>query len=213
MKVIVFGATGGTGNLVVQQLLEEEHAVTVVVRDEGRLDIEHPNLTVTQGDVLDPSSFENELQGKAIVISALGVNHRKPTTVYSEGMENILSAMNKHGVKRVLCLSSGTIALPPDTPLLARLFLSLTIKRIYRNLYADMARMEEIVGRSSLDWTIIRPPRLTDGAKTLDYRVTINEPMKNAKGIKGVSRADLADCIVKQMDNPASYQGVIDLSY
>ncbi|QSS99502.1 SDR family oxidoreductase [Pontibacillus sp. ALD_SL1] len=213
MNIIVFGATGGTGKLVVKQLLEEGHEVTVVVRDERRLKLNDHNLTIVQGDVLEPSSFEDAMEGKEAVISALGVSHRKPTTVYSEGTENILNVMEAHGISRMICLSSGTIALPPDTPFLAKTFINLTIKQIYRNLYKDMERMERIVSGSNVDWTIIRPPRLTDGTKTLEYRVTINEPMKNAKGIKGISRADLADCMVKQLNNPPSYKGFIDISY
>ncbi|WP_456271157.1 NAD(P)-dependent oxidoreductase [Bacillus sp. AK031] len=213
MNIIVFGATGGTGNQVVNQLLAEGHEVTVVVRELSRFQLNHPNLKAVKGDVLERESFEEYINGKDVVISALGVNHRNPTTVYSEGTENILNVMESSGIQRIICLSSGTIALPPDTPHLAKLFINLTIKQIYKNLYQDMEQMERIVKRSTLDWTVIRPPRLTDGPKTLDYRITINEPMKKAKGVRGISRADLADCIVKLINNSSSYRGFVDISY
>ncbi|WP_223068177.1 NAD(P)-dependent oxidoreductase [Paenibacillus caui] len=213
MKLIVFGATGSTGRQVVEQLLAKGHEVTAVVRQPGKFEMAHDRLIVIPGDVLDPSSIMAPMVGKHAVLSALGANHRKPTTVYSEGTNNIMLAMQEAGVRRLICLSASALEIPPDTPFVPQLIIRLIVQRLFKNLYEDMQRMERNVQRSGLDWTIIRPPRLTDSPSTGEYRIAVNEPMTKAKGLTGISRADLADCMVSLLNNPASFQALIEISY
>ncbi|GIO39628.1 hypothetical protein J41TS12_44890 [Paenibacillus antibioticophila] len=173
----------------------------------------HFGLRIVKGDVFDSGTFHPVMEGKDAVVSALGVQQRKPTTVYSQGTRNIMEGMSKYGVKRLICVSSSALELPPQTPFLSRFFLEQFLKRLLKNLYADMERMEHAVRRSDLDWSVIRPPRLTNGPVTHNYRISVNEPMVKPKMIRGVSRADVADCIVSQLNNSASLHGVIEISY
>jgi len=209
MKIVVFGATGGTGRQVVMQALEFGHEVTAIVRNPEAVDIRHEQLEVVRGDVLNLSSFSPWIIGKDAVLSALGVNHRKPTTVYSEGTENIVKAMEGAGVRRLIGLSSAGLVVPADTPLLQRLVIRLVIQPMYKYAYEDMARMEAMVRKSGLDWTVIRPPRLTNGSKTGTYRTALNKPLLKAQGI---SRADLADYMMKSIPNSSSFQAVVEIS-
>ncbi|MFE5322191.1 NAD(P)-dependent oxidoreductase [Paenibacillus sp. NPDC056579] len=210
MKLVIFGATGGTGRQVAVQALEKEHKVTAVVRKPEALDLRHDNLEVIQGDVLHPPSIREAISGKDAVLSALGVTHRNPTTVYSAGTANVMEAMRTAGVQRLVCLSSAGLEVPADTPLLQRLVIRLVIQRMYRHAYQDMSRMEtELRESSGFTWTVIRPPRLTNGPHTQAYRTAVNRPLSQAKGI---SRADLADFMIRSIADPATYQAVVEIS-
>jgi len=210
MKLIVFGATGGTGRQVVVQALEEGHDVAAVVRKPEALDLRHDKLEVVKGDVLLPATFRQAMSGKDAVLSALGVSHRNPTTVYSSGTAAIMEAMKESGVSRLICLSSAGVDIPADTPLMQRLVIRLVIQRMYKHAYEDMARMEAAVQASSgLSWSVIRPPRLTNGPRTKSYRTAINKPVSRAVGI---SRADLADFMLRSIADRSTYQTVMEIS-
>jgi putative NADH-flavin reductase len=210
MKVVVFGATGGTGRQAVIQALEQGHEVTAVVRKPESVDIRHERLEVIRGDVLDPSTFSESLTGHDAVLSALGVSHRDPTTVYSEGTGHIMEAMEASGIRRLVCLSSAGLEIPDDTPVLQRLVIRLVIQRMYKHAYEDMVRMEAKLRNSGLDWTVIRPPRLTNGPKSGTYRIAKNVPLIGAQGI---SRADLSDYMMKSISDQSSFQAVVEISY
>ncbi|MFB0840621.1 NAD(P)-dependent oxidoreductase [Paenibacillus oleatilyticus] len=113
----MFGATGGTGRQVVIQALEEGHEVTAVVRRPETFDLRHDKLEVLKGDVLLPATFRQAMRGKDAALSALGVSHRNPTTVYSTGTVKIMEAMQAAGVRRLVCLSSAGLEVPVATPL------------------------------------------------------------------------------------------------
>jgi putative NADH-flavin reductase len=210
MKLIVFGATGGTGRQVVIQALEAGHEVTVVVRQPAAFDIHHERMEVVQGDVLNFSSIEKPMSGKDVVVSALGVSHRNPTTVYSAGTSNIMKAMRSFGIRRLICLSSGGLDIPADTPFMQRIVIKFIVQRMFKEAYEDMARMEDKVRLSDLDWTVIRPPRLTNGLRTGKYRIASNQHLQRAEGI---ARADLADYIVGHLDDYESFQSRVEISY
>ncbi len=104
LRVLVIGATGGTGRQLVQQALEQGHQVTAFVRDPAKLKIEHANLRVAKGDVLDYASVEAAMRGQSAVLSALG--HKRffyPNKIQSNGMRNILRAMKACDVPRLIC--------------------------------------------------------------------------------------------------------------
>lgn len=207
---MVFGATGGTGRQVVEQAVAAGHDVTVLARDPARV-VARDRVTVIGGDVLTPQPWRAAVAGQDAVLSCLGsTDRRHPTTVYSEGTANILAAMRDGGVRRVLCLSSAGLEIAPGTPLGQRLVTRLVIQRLYRHGYADMARMERLVAAArDLDWTIVRPPMLTDGPQTGDYRTAENAHLAKAKSI---SRADLAHYLLTQVTDEASRHAVVEIS-
>jgi putative NADH-flavin reductase len=214
MKVIVFGSTGGIGRQAVEQALEAGHTVTAVARRPEKLTLRHENLRVVRGDVLDAAAFEpggavaGAMQGQAAVISAIGVEKREPTTLYSEGVMNIARAMRLAGVRRMLCISAT--GLKPG-PFFQRVIAGPILWAILRDMYTDLVRMEEFVKRSELDWTIVRPPRLTDGPRTGKYEVKINTTFH--RGGWSLSRADTADFMVTHLADPATYCATVEVAY
>ncbi|MFI6603212.1 NAD(P)-dependent oxidoreductase [Nonomuraea sp. NPDC050536] len=197
MKLLVFGATGGTGARLLTQALDAGHAVTVVARDPGAIVLpDRARSDVIQGDVLEPHTWSGAMSGHDAVLSCLGTRDRKhPTTVYSQGTANIIDAMNLAGVRRLVCLSSAGLEIPPGTPLGQRLVTRYVIQRLYRYGYADMAVMERIVRASDLDWTIIRPPMLTDSPST--GKTT------------SISRAELARHMLEHLEDRKTWQQIV----
>jgi len=207
MKLIVFGATGGIGSHVVEQALSAGHEVTAIARHPSAVTLRHEHLEVIQGDVLDPDTIRDAIEGKDAVVSAVGARDLGPTTVYSEGVANIMKAMRAAHVRRILCISAS--GLEPG-PWWQRLFARLFLWRILKNMYTDLVRMESEVRASGMDWTIVRPPALTNGPRTGHYQTVINQHL--AHGLR-LSRADTADYIVNHLKDGATYRGVVELAY
>src|SRR5574337_617106 len=111
MKVIVFGATGPTGRRAVDEALAKGYEVTAFVRDPSKLETKHERLKVVQGDALDPASVERALAGQQAVLVCLGARNRSgkgtpPRDIDFVATRNILAGMKKHGVKRLVCMTS-----------------------------------------------------------------------------------------------------------
>jgi putative NADH-flavin reductase len=212
MKVVVFGATGGTVRRVVGQGLAAGHELTAVVRDPARLPVRHERLEVARAEVLEPAQIVSALAGADAAVSALGPrSYRAPTTVCSASARSILAAMDRAGVRRFVCVSAAPVAVDdPGDKLLYRLAVRPVLRRLLKNSYEDMARMEDQVRRSGLDWTIFRPPRLTDGPRTGRYRTALNQ---NVPGGYFLSRADLADAILRRLDDPGSVGATVGVGY
>ena len=209
-KIIVFGATGGTGNQVVEQALLAGHKVTVIIRNPDAFAIQHQRLEIIKGDVFQPSTFQNAMKEKDAVVSCLGIKKREPTTVYSEGVGNIITAMQQAGINRIICLSAAAVIVPPKGSFLAKFIAKNILQPLFKYSFADMLLMEKMLLGSHLNWTVIRPPRLTDAERTGKYRTTMNEPLPNPSKI---SRADLADYIVNHLTDEKTFKARIEISY
>ncbi|WP_433250174.1 NAD(P)-dependent oxidoreductase [Streptosporangium sp. CA-135522] len=211
MKLLVFGPTGGTGAALLAQALDAGHDVTVVARTPDRIPAGgRARPTVITGDALEPRTWQAAVEGHDAVLSCLGSRDRKhPTTVYSRGTANIIDAMRHAGVRRLVCLSSAGLDIPPGIPLPQRLVTRFLIQRLYRHGYADMTAMEGIVRDSAVDWTIIRPPMLTDGPLTGSYRVAMDRHLQNPKT---VSRADLAHCMLNRIEDRDTWCRTVEIS-
>jgi putative NADH-flavin reductase len=207
MNLIIFGATGGIGQHLVTQALEAGHKVTAVARRPAAIQMQHPRLTVMQGDVLQPETLRQPMIGQDAVLSSLGSVGKELTTVYSEGVSNIMAAMQKAQVRRIICVSAN--GLEPG-PLWQRVVAKLVLWKLFRESFTDLVRMEAIVKSSSLDWTIMRPPRLTDGPRTGIYQTAINKHLTHGSKI---SRADLANAMLANITNPASSCAVLEIAY
>jgi putative NADH-flavin reductase len=207
MKIIVFGANGGIGSKVVEQGLEAGHQITAVVRRPESITIQHPNLKVVQGDALKPETILKPMIGQEAVISALGISTNEPTTVYSQGVANIIRAMQANGVQRLMCISAS--GLDPG-PLYQKVIAKLFLWRAFKHSYTDLVRMEAIVNASSINWTIVRPPRLTDKARTGHYKIAVNKHLPNGLVL---SRADTADYMLKHLTDIQTYRGLVEIAY
>lgn len=207
MKLIVFGATGGIGSQVVAQALTAGQAVTAVARQPSAITLRHERLAVIPGDVLELETIRESIAGQEAVISALGVRHRAPTTVYSEGVTNIMQAMHAAGVRRILCVSAS--GLDPG-PRWQRWIAKPILWLILKNMYTDLVRMETRVKASGLEWTILRPPAFTNGPRTGHYQAVVNQHL--SRGLS-ISRADIADYILKHLNDRATYGGMVEQAY
>jgi len=207
MKLVVFGATGGIGAQVVEQALVVGHEVTAVARRPEAITLRHDCLKVVQGDVLDAASVRRAVMGREVVVSAVGARDLAPTTVYSVGVANIMQAMEAGHVRRLFCVSAS--GLDPK-PLWQRLIAKPMLWLILKNMYTDLVRMETEVEASRLDWTILRPPQLTDGARTGHYQAVVNDRLSR---ILKISRADVADYIVTHLNDESTYRGLVELAY
>ena len=194
MKLVIFGATGKTGIELVKQALEKGHAVTAFVRDPARMAIEGENLTLVTGDVFDPASVNQAVQGQDAVVCALGAgSDLKKTTVRTAGTINIISAMQKNNVKRLMVVTAMGVGESWDNMSLFNKFFFATLLKSSRD---DHEKQEAAVKESELDWTIVRPSGLTDTPRTGVYEVGENIPANTSK----IARADVADLILKELE-------------
>ncbi len=213
MKLVVFGATGGTGRRPVEQALAAGHEVTAVVRDEARLLARNGRLRVLEADVLEPAEIQPALAGADVAVSALGArSYRAATTICSAGTGSILQAMRAAGVRRFVAISAAPVATEedPGDPALYRLAVRPLLWMVFKGSYEDMTLMEQQVRRSGVEWTIFRPPRLTDKPLTGRYRMALN---RNVPGGYAISRADLADAILRRLDDPDAVEATVGIGY
>ena len=227
MRLTVFGASGGTGRRLVEQALAAGHEVTAVVRDPARLVIaDQPalvpgagareggagRLLVRTADVFDQDEVEAALAGADAVVSALGLRSRSDTSkVMSAGTGTILAAMARAGVARFVVVSAAPVGTDDHgTTALYRLVAAPLLRALLRDAYADMAAMEAAVRASGLDWTIMRPPRLTDGPRRGGYRQARDA---NLRGCYRISRADLADAILASLADPGTIRTTVAVGY
>ena len=193
MKLAIFGSTGKTGIELVKQALEQGHAVTAFVRDPARLTIEDERISTVTGDVVDPSSVAQAIQGQDAVICALGAgNDLKKTTVRTIGTINIIRGMKKHDVKRLIVVSAMGVGESWDSLSLVSKILFATLLKSSRD---DHESQERAVKESGLEWTIVRPSGLTDTPKTGNYEVGENILAETSK----IPRADVADLIIHEL--------------
>jgi len=194
MKLTIFGATGKTGIELVKQALEQGHNVTAFVRDPARLAIEDEKLTFFTGDVFDPANVAQAVQGQDAIVCALGAgSDLKKTTVRTTGTINIINAMQKQDVKRLMVVTAMGVGDSWDTLSLFNKFFFATLLRSSR---ADHESQEVAVKESGLDWTIVRPSGLTDTPRTGVYDVGENISADTSK----IARADVADLILKGLE-------------
>jgi putative NADH-flavin reductase len=211
LDILVIGANGGIGKQTVEIALQAGHNVTALLRNPAKLNITHANLQVVKGDVMSPETFEDYLQDKDAVISALGTNTiNKPTILYSEGNKNLLKAMKKKGVRRAFFISASALEISPVLPFYVRFAEKYIVQKILRHMYDDLRLMENIVKETDTDWTIMRPPRLIDKPATGEYRFAINSFLKNCLSI---SRADVAHFMIHNITNEATYKATIEIGY
>ena len=210
MRLLLIGATGGTGAQVLRQALVQRHDVTALVRTPSKLSVADPRLRVCKGDVLDRASILAAMQGHEAVISTLG--HKqwfRPTRILSEGTRNILLAMEATGVQRFICQTSlgvgsswGRLGLP---------YTLFVIPFILPFYYFDKGRQERIITASGVEWTIVQPGILTDGLARGVYR--------HGNGIGRwitsvrISRADTAAFILSELADRRYVRKVVEIAY
>jgi nucleoside-diphosphate-sugar epimerase len=209
MKVIVFGATGGTGKNVVERALAAGHDVVAVARKPEAV-AARDRLRVVKGDVLDAASVEAALAGTDAVICAIGPSsNSKPGTLISDGTRNLLAGCAKQGVRRFVFESGMVVSDGSELSLAGRFALGV-FRRVYPKLYADKVIAEAAVQASGLDWVIVRPPVLDHSAPTGKY---LAGPRARIFPGTALSHADCAEVLIKATVEPAWVKQVINVGY
>jgi putative NADH-flavin reductase len=195
-KVLIVGATGGTGRALVAQALERQYTVTALVRNPARLDIADPRLKVIQGDVLDIASVTSAVRGQDAVLCALG--HKRffyPTRILSEGTRNLLRAMEASGVRRLVCQTS--LGIGSSTGRMGVYYTLFVIPVILPFYFWDKTRQERLIAASSTSWVIVRPAALSNGAARGTCRH--GHDVGSFVRTPGVARADVARFMLDQL--------------
>jgi putative NADH-flavin reductase len=195
-RVLIIGATGGTGRELVTQALEGGYAVTALVRDPSRMQVDHPQLTVIQGDVLDSGSVEEAMRGQEAVLSALG--HKRffyPTRILSDGTLNILRAMESQKVPRFVCETSLGIG---DSAGRMGLYYTFFVLPVILPFYFwDKTRQERLIAQSKVEWVIVRPGALTNSNKR--GRLRQGRRVGSFLWTVRISRGDVAEFMLDQL--------------
>ncbi len=197
-RITVFGATGGTGKQVVEQALAEGYEVVAYARDPSRLNISHVHLTVVRGELSDQALIEDAIQGTDAVLSALGPHGRSKNKPISQGMQNIIAAMKKQGVRRLIITSTLSAKDPRDRPDLPTRAMVSLVKIMVHGAYEDIVSVAEMVRASDLDWTIVRLALLNNKPKTANVKIGY---VGRGEVGRGISRADIADFMLRQVSD------------
>lgn len=192
MNILVFGACGKVGKKIIAQGLRNGHIVTAFIRNPDKLQMWDDNLKVVKGDTLNHEDVEKAVIGQDVVVNTISnktlLSSKNTSSIYSNSIKNIVTSMRKHGVRRLISITFCNTA----GQLFA--FSGLISKPLWRRLFIDISRHEDIIKASDLDWTIVRPARLVNSPKTGKYRIG---PSVKVKITSKISRADLADFVVR----------------
>lgn len=208
-KVLVLGATGGTGQEVVAQALQLGHEVTAFARRPQQLARQSDRLRLVPGDVTaDNGALVEAVQGQDVVISALGVGLSfRSRRLMTRGIPRIVREMERHAVTRLIFTSAyGVGETWQVVPPLPRIF----VRTLLRDLYADKERGEKTLRQSRLEWTLVYPVALTKGQRTGHYRVGERLALR---GIPKISRADLAEFLLTQVEDRRYLRKGVLISY
>ena len=221
MKLTIFAATGGIGRQALEQAVAAGHDVTAVVRNPKKLSAK---VRAVASDLAapDPAVLESAVRGADAVLSGLGPRTASEAGVAWQGTRAIVQAMKANHVRRIVVVSAapiGTVPSPgrpkppdhdPGDGFFMRNLLNPLIRVALRKHYADLARMEDVLRDSGLDWTVVRPPRLTDKPVTGAYRTAFGQ---NLRGGFFISRADVAHLMLRALGQPETVQRTIGIAY
>lgn len=205
-RVLIIGATGRTGLRLVEEALAKDLGVTVLARKPEALGALQARVTVVQGNVLDPAAVSRAVSDTEAVLCALGPQRDSPPTLCSQGTRHLLSAMQTHGVRRLVCITGAMIG-HPDTRLG---WLYRVMRSAFHDTLQDRQVQEQLILRSGLDWTVVRPPRLSNGAPRGIWRA--GEDIRIG-GLAHISRADLARFMVQQLEDPSFIRRAVAVAY
>jgi putative NADH-flavin reductase len=224
MKLTIFAATGGIGRQILEQAIDAGHDVTAVVRNPQKLPAElSRQVRVVTADLAapDPAMLKSAVAGADAVLSGLGATSNSEAGVAAQGTRAIAAAMKAAGARRIVVVSAapiGTVPSParPNPPkhdpgdgFIMRHVLSPLTKAAFRRHYADLAQMEDVLRNSDLEWTAVRPPRLTDKPLTGTYRTARGQNLRRGAFI---SRADVAHYMLRALDQPETIRQTIGLA-
>lgn len=207
MRLALLGATGGIGGHVLDWALGAGHTVHALARRPGALP-PAAGLAVTAGDALDPVAVAEVIAGADVVVSALGPRGASSPDLLAGAAANIVAGMEKTGARRLVCVSAAGAFITGDPHM--NWLVKQILPRVFGTQFADTRRMEDVVGRSGLDWTMVRATRLTNGPGTGRYRAGPDYP---PRGGRKISRADVAGFIAQVVTEGSWVRAAPALAY
>ena len=208
--VLVIGASKGIGRQTVMRALEHGHDVRAFARSASGITISHPKLEKFSGDALERGDVESALGGIEVVVQTLGVSLRdlfSPVRLFSESTRILVPAMQERGVKRLITVTGFGAG---DSRASISCLQRIPFQIVFRRAYDDKSLQEQLIKESVLDWTIVRPGVLTNGPGTGRYKV-LKEESQWRNGL--ISRADVADFLVKQIEKRDHFHGAPVIIY
>ncbi len=199
-RVLIIGASKGIGLETTRQALEAGYQVRALARSAKPINMSNPNLEKVQGDALNAKDVGTALRGVDVVIQTLGVGLGdlfQPVSLFSAATRVLAAAMASHGVKRLICVTGFGAG---DSRSSIGCLQRIPFQVVFGRAYADKSEQEQLIKESSLDWTIVRPGVLTNGARSGRYRILETAPEWRI-GI--ISRANVADFLVRLIDDPS----------
>jgi putative NADH-flavin reductase len=195
MKIVVFGASRGVGLKVVEQALQLGHDVTALVRTPSKFMVQRPNLTVFEGDSMDAVAVEKVIAGQDAVISALGPTRPLVPGMMEISAKNIVAAMMKHGVRRLVSTTGAGVRQPEDQPKIGDHVIGFLLNLLAKKVVLDSVANVKMIQDSNLDWTVVRFPRLQDGDHTGKYYFGYVSKDSSTQ----LSRGDAAASVLKEL--------------
>ena len=204
LKIAIIGATGGSGRYFLELATSGGHEVKALARTVSKLDDWKGHIELVQADGRDLDSLKNALDPDIdVVVNIVGASNlsqaRKVTDLYSVSTANLIAAMEHHGIKRLVSVSSSGVE-PQEND---NWFYVHILKRFFlQPMYDDMLRMEALHAQSDLDYTLVRPPYLTKGAPTGEYRISLNANFTDDKTLR---RGDLAHFLLRACEDATAF--------
>jgi putative NADH-flavin reductase len=196
LRILVVGGTSGIGLETVKLALDRGHRVSAMARRQERMTLIHDQLDTVKGDVLDAEAVEIILLGHDAVVFAIGIGPtRKPVTVFSQGIQNVLEAMQKTGVQQLIAVTG--IGAGDSRGHGTFMYNNFTQQFLVKTIYEDKDRAEALIMASGVNWSIVRPGFLNDDASKMQYRI-ISDLQDITSG--SISRADVAHFIVAAIE-------------
>ena len=210
MKVVVFGATGRTGRLLVEGALARGHDVTAFARAPDKLGALRDRVRVVQGDVLDGGAVSDAVDGQEAALVALAAGSNKAAEqVTAQGTLNVVRSMQRYRVRRLIVLSAGGTQ-PGHDPNLPWFFERVVKPLFLKGVLADLRRMEISVRQSELDWTLVRAAQLVDGPARGGCRA---EPGYSLPGGTKIARADVAAFMLDELERRDNIAHALAIAY
>ncbi|MEU3269712.1 NAD(P)H-binding protein [Saccharomonospora sp. NPDC006951] len=210
MRLVILGATGGIGKHLVSTALARGHAVTAAVRSPAKITVRHPELTVLHANPLEAGSLKEAVRDAHAVLSGIGAGGRRDSLKpASTSATAVAEAMATSETRRLIVVSAGPLNRTGEgLSWISRRVFSPVLWAILREVYTDLERMETFLASSDLDWTAVRPPRLTDAEGKGTYRHLV----EGGPAGSSIARADVAHAMLDFLDMPETIGHAVGVS-
>jgi nucleoside-diphosphate-sugar epimerase len=199
LNITIFGGTGATGLLLIEKALKSGHIVTAFARTPAKIAIQHDNLRIVKGELTESQRIEEAIKNADAVISVLGPTPETKGLVIADGIKNIVKAMKKKGVKRLIATATPSFKDSNDKFQFGFAFGVLMVKMLIKDSYHNIALTGKYISESGLDWTIVRLPMLSN--KPASGKIRAGYTGDGKVSLFSLSRVDLADFLLQQVND------------